>query len=94
MKYFAIVDLPDDAPEWGDGKWIIDDEGSIRYLEDDNCWMHYKDFGPEGIELKPLPDYVEPIHEDDCWEKPTNSWLNGERTGWNECLDEILGENE
>ena len=49
---------------------------------------------PEWCPLKPLPDYVEPIHEDDCWEKPTNSWLNGERTGWNECLDEILGENE
>ena len=56
MKVVAIVELPDDAFDdeaWGDGKWIIDDEGAIRYLEDGNCWMHYKDIDVDGIELRP-----------------------------------------
>ena len=52
-EYIAIVELPDDAEEWGDGIWIIDGEGGIRYRED-NAWMHYKDI--EEIKLRPMPD--------------------------------------
>lgn len=98
MKAIAIVELPDDAFDdeaWGDGKWIIDDEGAIRYKEDD-AWMHYKDIDVDGIELRPLPekvDFISSFPEDPYdW---TFLYLEakGYEEGWNACLDEILGEN-
>ena len=89
MKAIAIVELPDDAFEWG-GKWMIDDKGAIRYN-----WMHYKDIDACGIELRPLPKekdnrlYISnhPTNEIDIEE---DEFANG----WNACLEEILGETE
>ena len=87
MKYIAIVDLPDDAPEYVE--WHIDDEGSIRYLEDENCWMHYKDIDVDGIRLVPLPE--KKISASDFFKWNANDWYH---EGWNDCIDEILGETE
>lgn len=86
MKYIAIVDLPDDADEWGDGKWIITGEGEIRYRKDDNVWCLYSDIKDYGIELKPLPEMQQKDNSND---------INfGYELGWDACLDEILGETE
>ena len=89
MKAMAIVELPDDAFDdeaWGDGKWIIDDEGAIRYKEDD-AWMHYKNIDVDGIELRPLPEMVKV--SDDAY---VSDYLDFD-LGWNACLDEITGES-
>lgn len=96
MEAIAIVELPIDAFDndgsWGDGKWMIDDEGAIRYL-DDNVWVHYKDIG--GIELRPMPEKLD-IHS---WFEKYHSGGDVETRdakcyGWNKCLDELLGEND
>jgi len=93
MKAIAIIELPDDAFEyeaWGDGKWEIDDEGCIRYLEDGNAWCHYKDIDIDGIELKPMPEKMDV-------EKIRNLYGDEQATcaiGYNACLDEITGETE
>lgn len=49
MKYIAIVDIPDD---YDAKEWAIDDDGTIRYLEE-NVWMQFKEF--DMIRLKPMP---------------------------------------
>lgn len=98
MKAIAIVEIPDDAFDdeaWGDGKWMIDDEGAIRYLEDGNCWMHYKDIECDGIELRPMPPSSEEngryVREKCFTESLSENYLDYE-CGWDACLDEILGE--
>ena len=90
MKAIAIVELPDDAFEleaWGDGKWIITDEGEIRYLEDENSWLHYKDIDVDGIELKPMPEKKETFDGRLTYDKLA------EYIVYNKCIEEILGEN-
>ena len=88
MKYIAIVDLPDDAPEYGE--WQIDDEGSIRYLEDENCWTHYKDIDVDGIRLVPLPTKADV--DNVAFKSKSNAYRQGFISGYNCCIDEISGE--
>ena len=95
MKAIAIVELPNDAFDdeaWGDGKWIIDDEGSIRYKEDD-AWMHYKDIDVDGIELRPMPKRMSEVTPNTDWEQSATIYSQGLHDGWNMCLEETLGEN-
>lgn len=69
-----------EVPEGGKGKWYID--GEIRYTENESLM---KKFDKEMIPLKPLPQKKD-------IELP---WLYAEyENGWNDCLDEILGETE
>lgn len=89
MKAIAIVDLPDDALEWGDGEWIIDDMGAIRYSED-NAWVHYKDI--KYFPLKPVPERKEMT--DIVLKGHTGELLEARYDGFNACLQEILGEEE
>lgn len=82
MKAIAIVEVP----EGGEGKWYID--GEIRYTENESLMMK---FDKEMIPLKPLPNYR------DNSKKPKDYaevWIDGAKTGWNACLDEITGETE
>lgn len=94
MKVIAMVEIPDDAFDdeaWGDGKWMIDDEGAIRYKEDD-AWMHYKDIDVDGIELRPLPQKNKYDVEKYATVDYENAVTLGHyfNKGWNACLDEIM----
>jgi hypothetical protein len=96
MKAIAIVELPDDAFDdeaWGDGKWMIDDLGTIRYMEDD-AWMYYEDIDVGGIELRPLPQKKNAIiHQGEInKEIPIEFLEKVANQGYNACIDEILGE--
>lgn len=92
MKAIAIVELPDDVfddESWGDGEWMIDDEGAIRYKED-NAWLHYKDIDIDGIELRPMPEKMDV-------EKTRKLYGDDQATcaiGYNVCIKDILGETE
>lgn len=91
MKAIAIVELPDDAFEWG-GKWMIDDKGAIRYN-----WMHYKDIDAYGIELRPLPKKAEMTDDwrvSDLIETESGRMARCYFKGYNACLKEITGETD
>lgn len=90
MKAIAIVDLPDDAFE-DDTRWIIDDEGSVRYLGDIG-WMRYKDINE--IELRPLPQFKEEAIPYQVNEDVIDAYQDPYTTGWNDCLKEITGDTE
>jgi hypothetical protein len=94
MKAIAMVELPDDAFDdetWGDGKWMIDDEGAIRYKEDD-AWMHYKDI--DGIELRPLPEMKEETVMFQTSNYDVDWYEDSYAVAYNDCLRDVLGETE
>lgn len=54
---------------------------SIHLLNEENEWV-------EDVVIRPLPEKM--IHEIDMGDK----YAEGCVQGWNDCLDEILGETE
>lgn len=84
MKAIAIVELPDDA--FDKGRWYME---KICYIEKESL---FEDYAYEMWELKPLPQQRTKIVTENGKEPSlvTVAYLKG----WNDCLDEILGETE
>ena len=59
MKAYAIIELPDDAFDVHERWAILNEGGSIRYL-DDNAWVHFEDV--DELELRPLPEMITDEH--------------------------------
>jgi hypothetical protein len=96
MKAIAIVELPNDAFDdeaWGDGKWIIDDLGIIRYMKDD-AWMFFKDIDVDGIELRPLPEMKEETVMFQTSNYDVDWYEDSYAVAYNDCLRDVLGETE
>ena len=90
MKLYAIIevndDYYDDFKEW----YIRGDDLEIRYVEDD-AYRYYKAISNDMLELKPLPhkDFL-----DEASAYQTEEEYKAYVSGWNDCIDEILGVKE
>ena len=89
MKALLIIDLPNDANiEELDADYQV-------YLTDEDC-NYKKVAGEMSVKLKPMPE------QKDVFTKENNKSSNvigdmfkyAYARGWNECLDEIMGETE
>lgn len=86
MLAYTLVELPDDAfDEYN--TWAIDDEGEIRYLDED-AWMHYKTPELGDLVLCPLPD------KDSNNEDWYGDFEVGLRNGWNLYRSKLLQERQ
>lgn len=59
----------------------IDKDGAFKQIRDDLYGIKKQDWCP----LKPLPEKITRVAVTDHW--------NSIKAGWNQCIDEITGEN-
>ena len=88
MKAIAIVELPDDA--FDKGKWFFD---KIVYTENEAI---FDDYAMEMWEIKPLPR-MKNTSKLQGFGNSQIIWTDRiihQNEGWNDCLDEIMGEAE
>ena len=88
MKLYAIVEINDDMYDDFNEWYIRGDDLEIRYV--DEGYMYYKAIPGDMLELKPLPKKKK-LDEDLFLSNNFNSQYTRFK-GYNECLDEILGE--
>ena len=85
MKAILVIDMPEDC----NGCLCLEDEE--RYCRGDEKYFRYCGLGnkkPEWCPLRPLPKKKEPFY--DINEGDYDKRIDG----WNDCLDEILGEQK
>lgn len=83
MKAVLVIDMPNNCGECK----LIHLQGIGESICDAVDWSKR----PSWCPLKPLPNYR------DNSKKPqdyADVWIDGAKTGWNACLDEITGETE
>lgn len=89
-KAILIVDIPDDYDEYGSGDWYIAGEYlSIGYKDKYGWFDGWKLVGNGMMAIKPMPQKID-ISEDELYEKQYMCFEGG----WNDCIDEILGDTE
>lgn len=88
MKKILVIDIPDEMCDDYDEWYLVSgDEIQLRY-EEDGALMHYKDLGM-NLELKPMPEKKGVSLKEAIGEK-----CSCYSDGWNDCIDEILGEEK
>lgn len=89
MKFVLVINLADDVAEaYEDFTVDYDLRGTPKEDRTVNESIKYI----EGAEPKPLPPRIETIRNTDDIEKKNRDI--GYCDGWNDCLDEIMGETE
>lgn len=67
---------------------ISDDDKDTSLMKKIDCEHGYCQGKPDWCPLKLLPE-----EEDDCSNNYYDDYYRGHANGWNECLEEIIGEN-
>ena len=91
MKAILIIDIPDDYDEYGSGDWyVVSDNDDLKIVyEEDGSLMHYKYIEDDIAELKPMPSKKGKYGELNHYDTDIHYEI-----GWNDCINEILGESE
>lgn len=80
MKAILVIDMPNGCDECP--------LNSHTEYDFDVCWVTQ---GKGGCPLKDLPSHKEIKGN---WKNEVDVWIDGANYGYNNCLDEILGETE
>ena len=89
MKAILIVDIPEEFENRG--PYFV--EGTLFYHIDDNPYTNYcYAFNIGKTKLKPLPQ--KKILDEELFMSGNFRLIQARFTGWNDCIDEILGETE